>query len=112
MAQNFIACDREQVRLLPPSVRDWLPDDHLALFMTDASIEQTVAARRRRLGLEHPETLTSMNNLAATLGALGDHARARLAGADARRQAAAARRRAPRHAVLDEQPRPDALRVG
>jgi hypothetical protein len=36
MAQNFIACDREQVLLLPPSVRDWLPDDHLALFVLDA----------------------------------------------------------------------------
>jgi len=33
MAQNFIACDREQVLLLPPSVRDWLPDNHLALFV-------------------------------------------------------------------------------
>ncbi len=36
MAQNFIACDREQVLLLPPSVRDWLPDNHLALFVIDA----------------------------------------------------------------------------
>jgi len=36
MAQNFIACDREQVLLLAPSVRDWLPDDHLALFVIDA----------------------------------------------------------------------------
>ncbi len=35
MAQNFIACDREQVLLLPPSVRDWLPDDHLAWFVID-----------------------------------------------------------------------------
>jgi hypothetical protein len=30
MAQNFIACDREQAFLLPPSLRDWLPEDHLA----------------------------------------------------------------------------------
>jgi hypothetical protein len=30
MAQNFIACDREQELLLPPSLRDWLPEDHLA----------------------------------------------------------------------------------
>src|SRR5437764_9247533 len=28
MPQNFIAADREQV-LLPPSLRDWLPEDHL-----------------------------------------------------------------------------------
>jgi len=29
MAQNFIACDRGQVFLLPPSVTDWLAEDHL-----------------------------------------------------------------------------------
>jgi hypothetical protein len=30
MAQNFLACDREQELLLPPSLREWLPEDHLA----------------------------------------------------------------------------------
>src|SRR5437588_5138952 len=29
MGQNFIACDRGQVMLLPPSLTDWLPEDHL-----------------------------------------------------------------------------------
>src|SRR5215208_1251076 len=36
MAQNFIACDREQQLLLPPSLREWLPRDHLAWFVLDA----------------------------------------------------------------------------
>ena len=36
MAQNFIACDREQVLLLSPSLREWLPQDHLAWFVLDA----------------------------------------------------------------------------
>src|SRR5215211_3387680 len=36
MAQNFIACDREQALLLPPSLREWLPQDHLAWFVIDA----------------------------------------------------------------------------
>src|SRR4051795_11252157 len=36
MAQNFIACDREQELLLPPSLREWLPDDHLAWFVLEA----------------------------------------------------------------------------
>src|SRR4051794_38656749 len=36
MPQNFIACDREQSFLLPPDVRDWLPEDHLAWFVIDA----------------------------------------------------------------------------
>jgi transposase len=30
MPQKFIECDREQVLLMPPSLRDWLPGDHLA----------------------------------------------------------------------------------
>ena len=29
MPQNFIACDREQSLLLPPSLLEWLPGDHL-----------------------------------------------------------------------------------
>jgi transposase len=39
MAQNFLACDREQELLLPPSLRDWLAEDHLAWFVLDA-VEQ------------------------------------------------------------------------
>jgi transposase len=34
--QNFLPCDREQALLLPPSLREWLPDDHLAWFVIDA----------------------------------------------------------------------------
>jgi hypothetical protein len=30
MPQNFVGADRDQVFLLPPSLRDWLPEDHLA----------------------------------------------------------------------------------
>jgi transposase len=36
MGQNFLDCDREQAFLLPPSLRDWLPGDHLAWFVIDA----------------------------------------------------------------------------
>lgn len=36
MAQNFIGCDRDQSFLMPPDVRDWLPEDHLAWFVLDA----------------------------------------------------------------------------
>src|SRR3954464_641852 len=36
MAQNFIACDREQSFLLPPDIREWLPESHLAWFVIDA----------------------------------------------------------------------------
>jgi transposase len=36
MAQNFIACDRDQELLLPPSLCEWLPEGHLAWFVIDA----------------------------------------------------------------------------
>src|SRR4051794_37476850 len=36
MPQNFLACDREQELLLPPSLREWLPENHLAWFVIDA----------------------------------------------------------------------------
>jgi transposase len=39
MPQNFIGCDREQELLLPPSLREWLPGDHLAWFVIDAVAE-------------------------------------------------------------------------
>src|SRR5437588_11940159 len=35
MPQNFIECDREQAFLLPPSLRDWLAEDHLAWFVLE-----------------------------------------------------------------------------
>ena len=39
MAYNFLPCDRNQSYLLPLSLRDWLPDGHLAWFVLDA-VEQ------------------------------------------------------------------------
>lgn len=41
---NFIECDREQEFLLPPSLREWLPDDHLAWFVVDAVDEMDLTA--------------------------------------------------------------------
>src|SRR5215207_9256530 len=35
MAYNFLACDRDQAFLLPPDLRDWLPEGHLAWFVGD-----------------------------------------------------------------------------
>jgi transposase len=36
VGQNFLPCDREQELLLPPSLSEWLADDHLAWFVLDA----------------------------------------------------------------------------
>jgi transposase len=36
MGPNFLECDRDQALLLAPSLRDWLPEGHLAWFVIDA----------------------------------------------------------------------------
>lgn len=35
----FLSCEREQVLLMAPSLRDWLPEDHPAWFVL-ASVEE------------------------------------------------------------------------
>src|SRR5215212_1803677 len=44
MAQNFVACDRDQELLLPPSLREWLPEGHLAWFVIDAVAQLDLTA--------------------------------------------------------------------
>ena len=44
MGQNFISGDRDQVLLLPPDLRSWLPEGHLALFVVDAVGELDLSA--------------------------------------------------------------------
>lgn len=44
MSQNFLGCDREQEMLLPPSAREWLPEDHFAWFVLAAVEEMELAA--------------------------------------------------------------------
>jgi hypothetical protein len=39
MGQNFISCDRGQEMLLPPSLTDWLAEDHLVWTVLGA-VEQ------------------------------------------------------------------------
>src|SRR4051812_3058617 len=44
MAQNFLACDRDQELLLPPSLREWLPEGHLAWFVIEAVAQLDLSA--------------------------------------------------------------------
>src|SRR5215207_8837646 len=44
MAQNFLPCDRDQELLLPPSLREWLAEDHMAWFVLDAVAELDLEA--------------------------------------------------------------------
>jgi len=43
MAPNLLSCDRDQLYLMPPSVRDWLPEGHLAFFVLDVVEELDVS---------------------------------------------------------------------
>jgi transposase/predicted DNA-binding protein (UPF0251 family) len=44
VAQNFLSGDRDQLWLMPPSVADWLPKDHLAWFVVDVVNEFDLSA--------------------------------------------------------------------
>jgi hypothetical protein len=44
VSQNFLPCDREQELLLPPSLSEWLAEDHLAWFVLDAVSELELGA--------------------------------------------------------------------
>src|SRR5579863_6879589 len=42
MTQHFVACDRDQELLLPPNLRDWVPEGHFADFLLDAVEEMNL----------------------------------------------------------------------
>jgi transposase len=44
MAFNFIGCDRDQAFLMPPSLREWVPEDHLVWTVLDAVGEMDLGA--------------------------------------------------------------------
>jgi transposase len=44
MGARFIGGDREQVFLMPPSVRDWVPEGHLVWTVLDAVVELDLSA--------------------------------------------------------------------
>jgi len=39
VSEHFLPCDRDQQYLMPASLREWLPEDHLAWFVLDAVAE-------------------------------------------------------------------------
>ena len=36
MARDFVSCGRDQVLLMPPSLMEWLPEDHLVWTVLSA----------------------------------------------------------------------------
>ena len=68
MNKRFRVCDLDQSFLLPPSLQDWLPEDHLARFVADIANELDLRAiyaeyersDGRGLAAYHPLLLTRL----------------------------------------------------
>jgi transposase len=68
VSKRFRTCDLEQVFLLPPSLQDWLPEDHLARFIADVTdqldLSEIVAVYARKDGrgmaAYHPAMMVRM----------------------------------------------------
>ena len=50
MPQNFIAVDRDQAFLMPPSLQEWLPEGHLAWCMLDVVSEMDLSLSMSGIG--------------------------------------------------------------
>ena len=65
MSPNFITTNRNQQYLFPPSVQDWLPEDHLARFVVDIVSQLDIKPLSEAYGgrgskAYHPEILLSL----------------------------------------------------
>ena len=65
MSSKFRALDRDTLYLLPPSVQDWLPEDHLARFVVEIVDRLDLSALESRYGgggkdPYHPALLLSL----------------------------------------------------
>ena len=65
MKTGFIPTNREQQFLFPPSIQDWLPEDHLARFIVDIISQLdlrpiTEAYEGRGKKAYHPEILLAL----------------------------------------------------
>ena len=62
---HFLQCDRDTAYLLPPSVDDWLPKDHLARFVVDIVEQLDLSALTRQYrgagsAAYHPQMLLGL----------------------------------------------------
>jgi transposase len=67
LAKTFRTCLPEQNLLLPASLREWLPDDHLAYFVSHvvdqldlSAIECVYEGEERGQTSYHPQMMTKM----------------------------------------------------
>lgn len=67
MAKTYRSYDPEQLLLMPPSLQDWLPEDHLAYFVSDlvddldlSAIESVYEEEDRGQPPYHPQMMTKL----------------------------------------------------
>ena len=67
MGKTYRSYQPEQTLLLPPSVSDWLPEDHLVYFVSDlvdqldlSAIEEHYEAERRGQPPYHPRLMVKL----------------------------------------------------
>ena len=60
MSQRYLPCEREQQDLMPASLRDWLPEDHLACFVVEAVELLDGAKLRANASRERNRTLAQL----------------------------------------------------
>lgn len=76
MAKRFLECSLDQPYLLPPSIQDWLPEEHLARFIADVAdqldLSSIYAAYARKDGrgmaAYHPLMMTRVLLYAYAIG--------------------------------------------
>ena len=54
MSRSYRRYEPDQALLLPPSLREWLPEDHLVFFIWDAMDAMELSALEARYGDEGP----------------------------------------------------------
>ena len=67
MSKTFRPYEPDQISLMPPSMRDWLPSDHLAYFISDvvdnldlSSIMERYAGEERGYPPYHPAMMVKV----------------------------------------------------
>src|SRR6266487_2830261 len=74
MAHRFLGCDRDQPFLLPPDLRDWLPQGHLAWLILDVVDQRDLASfyrAHRDDGHGHPPTTPSCCSACSSMATAG-----------------------------------------
>ena len=74
MARHFLPYSLDQQLLLPPNIRDWLPGNHVALFILDVvdalDLEEILSVYRTKSGRAgyHPKMMVSLLIYAYCMG--------------------------------------------